>query len=147
MAQTVNSMPAMWDTQVRSLGWEDFPGEWNGNPFQYSCLENSMDRNQASYSWWGHKESDTTELLTHTQHSSQVCTTLLIGEPIEILNSIQFCAENKRYVQLYVNSEQIHRFWNMREYKFSFFLFFTAPWSCKERNLVISHPAHRSQQF
>ena len=20
------------------------PGEWNGNPFQYSCLENSMDR-------------------------------------------------------------------------------------------------------
>ena len=20
------------------------PGEWNGNPLQYSCLENSMDR-------------------------------------------------------------------------------------------------------
>ena len=24
------------------------PGEWNGNPFQYSCLENSMDRG----AWW-----------------------------------------------------------------------------------------------
>ena len=23
---------------------EDSPGEGNGNPFQYSCLENSMDR-------------------------------------------------------------------------------------------------------
>ena len=23
---------------------ERFPGEGNGNPFQYSCLENSMDR-------------------------------------------------------------------------------------------------------
>ena len=23
MAQTVKSLPAMWDTQVRSLGWED----------------------------------------------------------------------------------------------------------------------------
>ena len=33
------------------------PGEGNGNPFQYSCLENSMDRGD----WWGivHKESDT----------------------------------------------------------------------------------------
>jgi len=25
-------------------GWERFPGEGNGNPLQYSCLENSMDR-------------------------------------------------------------------------------------------------------
>ena len=31
----------MW---VRSLGWEDTPGEGHGNPLQYSCLENSMDR-------------------------------------------------------------------------------------------------------
>ena len=35
----------------------------NGNPLQYSCLENSMDRRtwQATYSPWGHKELDTTE--------------------------------------------------------------------------------------
>ena len=26
------------------LGREDPPGEGNGNPLQYSCLENSMDR-------------------------------------------------------------------------------------------------------
>jgi len=26
------------------LGWEDTLGEGNGNPLQYSCLENSMDR-------------------------------------------------------------------------------------------------------
>ena len=25
-------------------GWGRYPGEGNGNPFQYSCLENSMDR-------------------------------------------------------------------------------------------------------
>jgi len=30
----------MQETQVRSLDWEDSPGEGNGNPFQYSCLEN-----------------------------------------------------------------------------------------------------------
>ena len=28
---------------VQSLGWEDSPGEGNGNPLQYSCLENPMD--------------------------------------------------------------------------------------------------------
>ena len=35
-------------TKVRSLGWEDSPGEGNGNPLQHSCLENSMDRG----AWW-----------------------------------------------------------------------------------------------
>ena len=29
---------------VRSLCSEDPPGEGNGNPFQYPCLQNSMDR-------------------------------------------------------------------------------------------------------
>ena len=27
-----------------SLGWEDSPGEGKGNPLQYFCLENPMDR-------------------------------------------------------------------------------------------------------
>ena len=40
------------------------PGEGNGTPLQYSCLENPMDRG----AWWatvhgGRKESDTTEQL------------------------------------------------------------------------------------
>ena len=41
------------------------PGEGNGNPLQYSRLENSMDRGawQATVLPWGHKESDTTEQL------------------------------------------------------------------------------------
>ena len=33
----------MWETQVQSLGWED-PLCRNGNPLQYSCLKNPMDR-------------------------------------------------------------------------------------------------------
>ena len=31
----------MW---VWSLGWEDSPGEGNGTPLEYSCLENPVDR-------------------------------------------------------------------------------------------------------
>ena len=35
------------------------PGEGNGNPLRYSCLENPMDRG-AWRAPWGRKESDTT---------------------------------------------------------------------------------------
>ena len=38
MVQMVKNLPAMQETQVRS------PGEGNGNPLQYSCLQKSMDR-------------------------------------------------------------------------------------------------------
>ena len=34
----------MQETGVRSLSWEDSPRGGHGNPFQYSCLENPMDR-------------------------------------------------------------------------------------------------------
>ena len=41
-----------------------YPGEGNGYPFQYSCLENSMDGG----AWWATvKESDTTEQPTLTR--------------------------------------------------------------------------------
>ena len=41
------------------------PGEGNGNPLQFSYLENSMDKGAwQAYSPWGHKESHTTEQLT-----------------------------------------------------------------------------------
>ena len=51
----VKNVPAMWETWVRSLGWEDlekgqlstlvfWPGEFHG-----------------LYNPWGHKESNTTE--------------------------------------------------------------------------------------
>ena len=46
MAQMVKNLPALQETRVQSLGWED-PLE-NGNPPQCSCLENPMDRG----AWW-----------------------------------------------------------------------------------------------
>ena len=59
VVQLVKNLPAMWETWVRSLGWEDprrrerlptpvfWPGEFHG-----------------LYSPWGRKESDTTERLS-----------------------------------------------------------------------------------
>ena len=42
------------------------PGGGNGNPLQYSCLENSWTEEPAGYNPWCLKESDTTKGLTHT---------------------------------------------------------------------------------
>ena len=38
------------------------PGEGNGNPLQYSCLENPMDRGSWQATDYGVAESDTTSL-------------------------------------------------------------------------------------
>ena len=38
----------MQETWVQCISWEGYPGGGNGNPLQYSCLENPMDRG----AWW-----------------------------------------------------------------------------------------------
>ena len=41
-------LPASVDDAGSIPGWRRSPGEGNGNPLQYSCLENPMDRG----AWW-----------------------------------------------------------------------------------------------
>ena len=81
----VKNPPAMQETRVQSLGQEDplekemathssILGEGNGNPLQYSCQENPMDRGdwEGGYSPWGHEELDMTEQQgTHTHTECQ----------------------------------------------------------------------------
>ena len=38
----IKNLLAVQMTWVQFLGWEDSPGEGNGYPLQYSCLENTM---------------------------------------------------------------------------------------------------------
>ena len=63
----VNNSPAnRRDERIPSLGGEDPLGEGNGNPLQYSCQENSMDR----VDWWAivHGLQSQTERLSTGQH-------------------------------------------------------------------------------
>ena len=60
MAQLVKNLPAMRETWVGSLGWEDSLEKGTIDyPLQYSGLENSM-----NHSPWGRKELDMTEQLS-----------------------------------------------------------------------------------
>ena len=46
-----------------------YPGEGNGNPLQYSCLETHGQRSLAGHSPWSRKESNMIELLS-TRHET-----------------------------------------------------------------------------
>ena len=48
VAQMVKSSPAMWETWVQSLGWEDSLEEGNGKPTLVFLPENLKDRG----AWW-----------------------------------------------------------------------------------------------
>ena len=61
----VKNLPAVPEIWVQSLGREDPLEKEMDYPLQYSCLENSMDRETwwatKDYSPWGHKELDAAE--------------------------------------------------------------------------------------
>ena len=52
------------------LGSERFPGERNGNPLQYSCLENSMNRG----AWWATVHGVTKSGAQLTVHTTVILT-------------------------------------------------------------------------
>ena len=81
---TVKNLPAMQETWVWMSGSGSSLGEGNGCPLQYSCLENSM-----GYSPWAHKESDTTEWLTHMTHTFLIVTILFSYYILDLTSSFK----------------------------------------------------------
>ena len=71
VAQTVKNLPANVGDPGSNPGLGTSPGEGNGYPLQYSCLEHSMDRGV----WWAtvHEaaELDTTERLSRQAYIQQ----------------------------------------------------------------------------
>ena len=64
VAQTVKCLSTNAGDPGSVPGLGRSPGEGNGNPLQYYCLEKSHgQRSLVGYSPWGCKESDTTERL------------------------------------------------------------------------------------
>ena len=51
MSQMVKNLPAMWETQVQSLVWEDPLMKGMATYSRYSCLENPMDSPMDRATW------------------------------------------------------------------------------------------------
>ena len=69
MTQRVKNLPASDGDSGLSPGSGRSPGGGNGNPLQYSCLENSHgQRSLVGYSPWDPKQSDATEPLSSAAH-------------------------------------------------------------------------------
>jgi len=72
------------------------PGVGNGNPFQYSCLENVLDRGASWSTVHGIAESQTT-LSTHTRFvMPQFCGSTDDTHPHYLLRTVQNPGESKR---------------------------------------------------
>ena len=68
VAQMIKNPPAMWETRLRPLGWEDpLEKEWQPTPV-FLPGESHGWRNLVAYSPQGHKELDTTERLNFHFH-------------------------------------------------------------------------------
>ena len=67
----VKNPPANAGDSGSILGSGRSPGVGNGNPFQYSCLGNPMNRSLVSYSPPGCKKLDTIEWLSTHAHTHQ----------------------------------------------------------------------------
>ena len=61
VANTVKNLPAMQETQVQSLSWEDSLEKGMATHSSILTWRIPWTEQQVSYSPWGHKESDTTE--------------------------------------------------------------------------------------
>ena len=143
MTQLVKYLPASVgvtrDTGLTS-GSRIFPGVGNGNPLQYSCLENFMD----SGAWWttnpwGCKESDTSKHLHNSRHT--VCTQTFWWMHQEINGKFFFCLFN----ELNLGSNVIHYIMpqaqsNLRNPESSFVAFLHSPISASTHEVRIPNP-------
>ena len=68
----VKNLPAMQETWVRSLGWEDPLEEGMATHSSILAWRIPWTEEPGDYSPWGHKESDTSEQLSRAQQEETV---------------------------------------------------------------------------
>ena len=68
MAQRVKNLPAVQETQVRSLGWDDHLEKGMAAPYSIPAWRIPWTEEPDGLQSMGCKESDTTEQLTLSQH-------------------------------------------------------------------------------
>ena len=85
------------DTKDMGLipGSARYSGVRNGNPFQYACLENSMDKYLAGYNLWGNKDSDTTQHIRSFFHYTPSHNILALESYYFLVSKVIFSVINR----------------------------------------------------
>ena len=80
-AQTVKNPPAMQETRLRSLSWEDPLEEETATHPSILAWRIPWMEEPGGHSPWGHKESDMTRRLTHrhTHHQEACCNVAVVA--------------------------------------------------------------------
>ena len=73
VAQTVKNLPAMQETQVRSLGWEDLLEKVMVTHSSILAWRIPRTKSLVGYSPWGRKELDATERLPYSLIAALQC--------------------------------------------------------------------------
>ena len=98
MAQMVKNLPAIQETRVQSLDWEDCQrGKWQPTPI-FLPEEFHGQRSLAGYSPWSCKELDTTEWLALTQLTKKemlICTSDQSTDTYIVLHFTQVQCKSK----------------------------------------------------
>ena len=99
MALVIKSLPAC-EREIRDAGsipgWGRSPGEGNGNPLQYSSLENPQGQSSLmGYSPRGCRESDT-ELVTHTHTDTQTYIIYMASQVMLVVKNLPANARDLR---------------------------------------------------
>ena len=95
-------------------------GEGNGNPLQYSCLENPIDRGACLATVHGHQESDMTEQQNNNNNNGNTdCLSLQVYYRIHLLwikivvMTGRFWSEN---ILVYIYQEHLNDTINMKSF-------------------------------
>ena len=92
----VKNLPANTGDAVSIPGSERSPRGGNGNPLQYSCLENPMDRGA-----WRATVHRVAELNTLGMHARpDLITRPIANDPLEHKSDLKNCKDGKLYVYL-----------------------------------------------
>ena len=119
VAQKIKNLPAMQETQVQSLGWEDPLEKGMAPTLVFLPGKFHRQRSLAGYSSRDHKESNMTERLTHTHthtqyigqwHSPSSCPPQLPSLPCVCFLSwrLYSCPANRFICTIFLDSIYIH---------------------------------------
>ena len=102
VAQRVQNMPAVQETRVQSLGWEDPLEKKMATPLQYPCLENLMDRGQriVGCSPWG--RNNNAYMCAYYTYIAYIHIYTYVHSYIYVYSDIYIYTHTQLYIYIYI---------------------------------------------